>query len=130
MKRFWKYWFPPLYGLLVYATIRLVNDAAFKQKFWERSWLLNAFEISTCALVGYLMTWSLNRLFAYFERTPYSKFELKSIGKEVLFVTILTEVLMWLTIMPMAAFSDDGLSSGDIAMISVIPLLYAIILYG
>ena len=37
MKAFWKYIFPALFGLLIYSTIRLVNDLVdVNSKFWER----------------------------------------------------------------------------------------------
>jgi hypothetical protein len=53
MKKFWKYIFPPLYGLLVYFTIRLLLDSVSGMKFWHRGLLLNAIEITTSAIMGY-----------------------------------------------------------------------------
>jgi sensor histidine kinase YesM len=45
MKFFWKYLFPPLYGLFFYTIIRLVSDLTNGYEFWHRSFRQNAAEI-------------------------------------------------------------------------------------
>jgi len=64
MKLFWKYLFPPLYGLLVYTIIRLVSDLTDGYEFWKRSIRLNLVEILGCMLLSYPLT----RIPRYYER--------------------------------------------------------------
>ena len=56
MKFFWKYLFPPLYGLFFYTILRLVSDLTIQEKFWERSLRQNASEIVGIILFSYLLT--------------------------------------------------------------------------
>jgi two-component system, LytTR family, sensor kinase len=55
MKFFWKYLFPPIYGLFVYTILRLVTDLTTEQKFWTWSLRQNAVEIVGVMLLSYLM---------------------------------------------------------------------------
>jgi hypothetical protein len=65
MKFFWKYVFPPLYGLVFYTILRLVSDLTNAYEFWQRPWGQNAVEIGASALLGFGMV----RLPAHFVRT-------------------------------------------------------------
>jgi two-component system, LytTR family, sensor kinase len=64
MKFFWKYLFPPLYGLLIYTIIRLVSDLTNGYEFWKRSLRLNLVEVLGCMLLSYPLT----RIPRYYER--------------------------------------------------------------
>lgn len=130
MKIFWKYFFPPLYGLLVYFTIRLLTDSVSGMKFWYRPLLLNTIEITVSILMGYLLIGVFNRLFRYFDKKIESGFSYKIILKELLYVFIINQVVQNMVLTPMAAFTDDGLQSFDIIDINLIPLLYCLIYYG
>ncbi|HWV67622.1 sensor histidine kinase [Chitinophaga sp.] len=130
MKIFWKYFFPPLYGLLVYFTIRLLTDSVSGMKFWYRPLFLNAIEITTSILMGYLLIGAFNRLIRYFDKKIESGFSYKIILKELLYVFIINQVVQNIVLTPMAAFTDDGLQSFDIIDINIIPLLYCLIYYG
>ena len=121
---------PPIYGLVIYVTIRLVNDTISGFKFWERDWRINIIEITTCILVGYIMEFTIHRLFKYFDSLSTSRSLSNKIFYEVLVVFIVTELVMSLTIIPMAALTDDGLSWGDVATIYIIPFLFMLIYYG
>lgn len=55
MKFFWKYIFPPLYGLLLYTVIRLVSDLTNQDKFWERRLEQNLAEIIGVVILSYPM---------------------------------------------------------------------------
>ncbi len=130
MEKFWKYIFPPLYGLLVYFTIRLLLDSVTCMKFWHRTLLLNAIEMATSVVMGYLLLWLYQRLFRYFDKQWRADFSVKRIAKELLFVFLLNQLVQNLFMTPMAALTDDGLQWYDIADINTIPLLYAFIYYG
>ena len=56
MKFFWKYLFPPLYGLFFYTVLRLVSDLTNQYEFWHRSFRQNAAEIIGIILFSYLLT--------------------------------------------------------------------------
>jgi two-component system LytT family sensor kinase len=130
MQFFWKYLFPPLFGLLIYATIRLINDTLAYDKFWERPLSLNIIEVSFCITASYIQLFILRRLFARFDRSMHRSFNYQFILKELLWVFIITQLCINALITPMAAFTSDGLSWGDFAIINVIPLLYSLVYYA
>src|SRR5215213_5309003 len=52
MKFFRNYVFPALFGLLIYTSIRLVNDSMSNEQFWERSLKQNLIEIGFSIALG------------------------------------------------------------------------------
>jgi two-component system LytT family sensor kinase len=130
MKRFWRYWFPPLYGLLVYFTIRLLLDSVTGMKFWKRDWTLNATEIPASIIIGYIFVWSFDRLLRYFDKHSPADVSYKRVIRELLYVFLFNLVFQNVFLTPIAAFTDDGLQWYDVVDINTIPLLYAIIYYG
>jgi len=129
MKVFWKYIFPPLFGLLVYATIRVINDTVSGFKFWKRDWTTNTIEICTSILMGYVMNYVLQRLFKRFDKEIQITFSYKRVLKELLWVFVIIELCINAVFTPMAAVTDDGLSWGDVAIINTIPVLFSLIYY-
>lgn len=129
MKLKWKYLFPPFFGLLIYATIRVVNDTVGEFKFWERDWRQNAFEIVFCMLVTYLMLYVFKLIFRRFDREMQQSFQYQTMVRELFWVIVIVQLINNATIIPMAALTDDGLSWGDVAVINTIPLLYCLIYY-
>ncbi|MDB4923452.1 sensor histidine kinase [Mucilaginibacter sp.] len=130
MKFFRKYIFPALYGLLVYFTIRLLHDLDVDSRFWKRSWALNIFEMSCSVLAGYLGIYLFEWLFRYYDRRWPLQLNYKGVVRELIIFISANLVLVNLIFMPMAAFTDDGLSWADVADLNTIPTLYALIYYG
>ena len=130
MKFFRKYIFPVLYGLLVYFTIRLLHDLDVDSQFWKRSWALNIFEMSCSVLAGYLGIYLFERLFRYYDRRWPLQLNYKGVVRELIIFISANLVLVNLIFVPMAAFTDDGLSWADLADLNTIPTLYALIYYG
>jgi two-component system, LytTR family, sensor kinase len=130
MKFFWKYIFPPLFGLLVYITIRVINDTVSGFKFWERDWTINAIEICSSILIGYIINYALQLLFRKFDREMQKTISYKTVLHELLWVFIVIEFCVNAVFTPMAALTDDGLSWGDFAVINIIPLLFCLIYYA
>src|SRR5579859_3617737 len=128
MKRFWKYIFPALYGLVVYFTIRLLLDTVTGMKFWKRP--LTIAEVILSMLVGYLFVFVFNRLFRYFDERWPQDFSSKRVFKELLYVFLVNFLFQNITLTPWTALTDDGLQWFDLADINTIPLLYALIYYG
>lgn len=131
MSKFRKYFFPAIYGLVTYFSIRLLLDTVTGMRFWERSWQLNMFEITFCIFFGYVLLSVHHYLYRYFDKhwadmTDYRKRVLRELG-----VICLTTILFQnIFILPLAAFTDDGAQWHDVADINMVPLLYSLIYYG
>lgn len=130
MKKPWRYLYPGLFGLLVYATIRVINDTVSYFKFWNRPWTINAIEIISFLFIGYALYYAMRRLFSRYDKILATRFHYKTILMELLWTVIITQVGVNLVITPMAALTDDGLSWGDVATINIIPLMFVLIFYG
>jgi hypothetical protein len=130
MKLFWKFIFPILFGLLVYFSVRVVNDTTAHEKFWERDISLNAIEISSSILAGFIMIYTLNYLIKRFNSDKSKRIDHRTMIREFLIVFIVNIAIMCCTILPMAALTDDGLGLNDIAIINVISSLYALLYFA
>jgi hypothetical protein len=130
MKKFWKYYFPAIYGLLIYFTIRLLLDTVTGMKFWERPWQTNCFEIFISVLMGYVFIWGQHRLYKYFDEKWQKELSYKRVLKEFGYVCLASFIFQNLFILPVAIFTDDGAQWYDVADINIIPMLYSIIYYG
>jgi len=124
--KFWKYIFPGLFGLTIYITIRLINDTVAEFNFWERDWSITAIEVGTTIAVGYILFFTYRKVLEYFERKSS---DYQTILKEILWIWLFTELIMTITVVPMVALTDDGLSWGDVAVIYSVPSLFSIIYY-
>ena len=124
--KFWKYIYPGLFGLFNYVIIRVINDTVAEFNFWERHWSINLIEISTTFAVGYILFWTYHKVLKYFEQKGSNY---QTILKEIFSIWLSTELVMSVTIVPMAALTDDGLSWGDVAVIYLIPVLFSIVYY-
>jgi two-component system LytT family sensor kinase len=130
MKLFLKYLFPGLFGLLSYFTIRLLLDSVTGMKFWQRPWSLNAIEMGTCIIMGYVSIAVFQRLFRYFDAHQTTGFTYKRIARELLFVFLANLLIVNFFATPMVALTDNGLQSYDFIEINTIPLFYVLIYYG
>jgi two-component system LytT family sensor kinase len=130
MSFFRKYIFPPLYGLTVYFTIRLLNDSVSGKVFWDRSWKLNFTEQAWSVVMGFVVLWIFDRLFRWFDNRWESQLSYTRLAKELGYLILLNVVLQNLVLTPLAAFTDDGLQWADFVLINTVPLLYALIYYG
>lgn len=128
MRKIWKYISPGLYGLLIYFTIRGINDTVDGGRFWERELALNTIEIITAILLGYLSWWLLYWLEARYLNQNTEVVTTRRVAKELLMVIGLSLVIVNLTVVPMAALTDDGLSLADAVQLNVIPMLYLLII--
>lgn len=128
MKRFWKYAFPPLYGLVVYFTIRLLLDSVTGMKFWHRP--LTLVEMGVTIIFSYLFIFLFQKLLNYFEKHSPAEFSTRHVVKELFYVFLFNLAFQNMTMIPFAASTDDGLQWYDVADINTIPLLYSLIYYG
>lgn len=123
--------FPIFYGLLVYATIRLLQDTDSGIRFWNRTLFINILEVCISIGVAYL---NIGLLHWHFGKKNVqiagSKFTSAQFFRELLAVFVINGVLVNLILTPMAALTDDGLSVSDFVYINTIPFLYMLIYYG
>ncbi|HEY4148487.1 MAG TPA: histidine kinase [Chitinophagaceae bacterium] len=129
MKFFWKYIFPPLYGLLFYTIIRLVSDIQNEDKFWDRPFRQNAIEIIAVILFCYPLT----RLPRYFIRRFEKKnnvYSAKTIFLEfgtillaaIVIATTVCAIIHWLT--------HDPLGIDDLVIANIILALFLLLHYA
>lgn len=130
MKRFLKYFFPALYGLLIYVVIRLFTDAESDRQFWTRSWTLNTAEIGFSVFLGYFSIWRHRRLFAWFDKRWAGSFNQQRILKELGYVVLLNIVLLNTIVTPFAALTDDGAQLIDVICVNLVPMFFSLIYYG
>jgi len=130
MKTFWRYIFPGLFGLLIYATIRVINDTISDSRFWERHWHINAIEIVCSILIGVLLVFIFKKMFRRFDRNLQKTICYKTVLNELLWVMLAVQLSVNAIITPVVVLTDDGLSWGDVAVINIIPLLYCLIYYA
>lgn len=131
-KRSWKYLFPPLYGMIVYFTIRLLLDSVTGMKFWERKrWGQTSLELVYSILVSYIFVWVFQSLFRWFDkRWPHEQYSSRRIIRELLYVFLVNLVFQNVFLTTFCALTDDGAQWYDIADVNTIPLLYVLIYYG
>ncbi len=131
MKFFWRWIFPPLYGLIVYTTIRLVLDTATGMKFWHRRWQINAMDLAACLVFSYIFMAVFKWLLNWFdEKWGARDFSPSRIRRELLYVIGVNIVMQNMLLGSYTAFTDDGMQWFDLADINIIPTLYSLILYG
>ena len=135
MKFFQKYIFPAVYGLLVYATIRLLHDTDVGEHFWERHFYINAVEVACTIIVGYIAIWLFEWLFKYYDRRWPVQLSYKGVMRELLILIGANLVLVNIVFVPMDMslhldWKPWYISWADIADINMIPTLYAIVYYG
>jgi len=122
--------FPVVYGLIIYTSIRLVNDVITGTRFWMRPWATNAIEIAVAILSSYIYFWGVHKLLERNQRRFSGHISTRSLIKEFAVVALYVELVSSLLITPMAALTDDGLTWYDTVDIYLIPLLYLLLYYA
>jgi hypothetical protein len=135
MKFFQKYIFPAVYGLLVYATIRLLHDTDVGEHFWERHFYINAVEVACTIIVGYIAIWLFEWLFKYYDKRWPVQLSYQGVGRELSILIGANLVLVNIVFVPMDMslhldWKPWYISWADVADINMIPTLYAIVYYG
>ncbi len=129
--RFWKYVFPPLYGLVIYFTIRLLLDSVTGMRFWERKrWFQTSLELCYCILISYVFVWAYRTLFKWFDKRWQSEFTYRRLVHELMWLLLVSLALQNILLTTFTALTDDGAQWYDIADINIIPTLYILIYYG
>lgn len=130
MKFFFKYFFPLLFGLLIYTSLRLVNDIISGTQFWKRHWSINAIELGTTIIISYIFQYLLNYFLKKFSRSHTGMLTIKQVLREFFTVYFFCMLVLNSTAIPMAALTDDGLQMYDVVNINLIPMLYLLLYYS
>lgn len=125
-----RYSFPLIFGLIIYTTIRLVNDTNGGFQFWKRPFYINAIEIGSVIIVSYLIQFILDYLFIRFGKNNTKPINGKTILREFAIVYLTCTVLINSTIIPMAALTDDGLQLSDFVIANIVPMLYILLYFA
>ncbi|WP_420319068.1 sensor histidine kinase [Ekhidna sp.] len=99
-------------------------------KFWERPLYINVIEFATVILVGYIFTYIIRVQERKYFNDDASELTLNRAGKELLSVIGVALLVVYCTIIPMAAVTDDGLSLSDLVQITIIPTLYIVLYFA
>lgn len=120
------HWLPAVYGLLVYASLRLVNDVISETRFWLRPLQTNLIEIAVSLAAAYITLYIIRRIVKRQQQRAIPLPVWKEYGQVALVITTLS----YTTIIPMAALTDDGCQWYDVVNITLIPLLYGLLAYA
>jgi LytS/YehU family sensor histidine kinase len=129
MKFFWKYLFPPLYGLFFYTVLRLVSDLTNQYEFWHRSFRQNSSEIVGTILFSYLLV----RIPHYFLRKFTSKTGQQDqtifgeFGQILLAAIVLATVVC---VLVHIAANDYPIGIDDLVIVNVLMSLFMLLHYA
>ena len=130
MKFFWKYIFPPIYGLFFYTIIRLVSDLTTESKFWERRLEQNLAEVIGVVILSY----PLFRIPQYFVRKFQKKNRANTLRTvalefgEILGVAILLGT--GASIVIHVAANDYPIGIDDLVIVNVLLSLFMLLHYA
>ncbi len=116
--------------MIIYTSVRLVNDTNADRTFWERSWKLNAIEITTVLFASYIFQFVVNYFARKFSRQTIKPLNAKRILAEFATVYFWVMVALNVTVTPMAALTDDGLGLNDVVIIHIVPGLYLLLYFA
>lgn len=128
--KWWKYGFPVVYGLIIYTSIRLVNDVISDTKFWLRPFITNAIELITVVIGSYIFDAIVRYFLRKNQQKNSSSLTTTLLLKEFIEVALYLELGTTCILIPMAALVDDGLQWYDVVNLYLIPLLYLMLYYA
>lgn len=124
-----KYVFPAVFGILIYASIRVVDDTMTETLFWQRSLRQNLIEVVSVILMAYGFDVMLRYFVKYFNRRLAS-IHLKDMLLE--YGTVCLACLLFIN--PVLALIhylvDDPLRWDDVALTNVVVVLYSLLYYA
>lgn len=129
MKFFWKYVFPPVYGLFFYTIVRLVSDLTDRTEFWKRPVRQNAAEIAGVMVLSYLLVGIPVRFVRRFSKR--ARQNVGSISKEFGRVLLVAMAVATIgsTIIHIAA-NDYPIGIDDLVIANVLVSLFMLLHYA
>ena len=130
MKYFWKYIFPCLFALIIYTTVRLVNDFTAETKFWRRPAHTTIIEVGSTIIIAYIIQYMLNYFIRKFSMDKANEITGKRIAYEFGTILLWSFIIINLTAIPVTALTDDGLSIADFLIDHIIVGLYVLLYFA
>lgn len=130
MKFSWKYLFPAAYGLIIYITVRLVNDFNAEFKFWERPASTTLIELGYVTVTSYIIQFMTEHFIRKFSRDKSRPVNSKTIAREFGTILFWLVIIINAIIVPMTAITDDGLNVADYVIAHIIPGLYVMLYFA
>lgn len=130
MKFFWKYIFPPLYGLFFYTIIRLVSDLTNADKFWERRLEQNLVEVCASILLAYFLVRVPGYFVAKFQKKNHpnnGKTLFLEFGEVLLFAMVVATVVC---VVVHVLSNDYPIGIDDLVIVNVLLSLFVLLHYA
>lgn len=121
--------FPLLYGLLIYISIRLANDVISNSRFWLRPLRTTLAELTFGALFSYIFAFAVWYLLQHNLKKSDGRPSVKQTISELVQVIVVLELIAFFTLLPLTAYTDNGAQDYDIIYLGSIPLLYWLLYY-
>lgn len=123
------YIYPAIFGLLIYTSIRLVNDSMETTQFWDRSWQQNTIEVFMSILLGIVFSRVL-RYIIY-----KSKLDTKKISRQKILVEFFKVFVVSLLIFNPVLYGihyvlKDPVSWSDFIIGNMLVILYVLLYYA
>jgi len=128
MNTTWKKIFPLIYGVWIYTCLRLVNDVISDTKFWLRPWHVTVIELVCVIITSYIIIYVIDQ-FAIKQRAKIIKKESKPL-REFVQISLVIQLIITFTAIPLAAFTDNGLQWYDAVNIYLIPWMFSLLYYA
>ncbi|MEI6821581.1 MAG: histidine kinase [Bacteroidota bacterium] len=130
MRNFWRYIFPLLYSILIYASIRAVHDITFGNKFWMRPWQTNAIELVVTIFLGFFELWIIDSLIFKFETSNNEVGKRFNIPTEFIIIFVTNLIILHIILVPLMILTDDGMQVEDYVIGLIIPSLYLMLYFS
>ena len=130
MKTKGQYLFPPLFGLLIYTCIRLINDTTVGEKFWTWPWHVYTIEIGGTIIISFIMQRAVNALIKKFEREQKQLVSSKSVLREFGIVLLVTLLIIHALVLPITIFTGNGMQLGDYVIANIVPALFVLLYFA
>lgn len=127
--KIWRWIYPGLYGLLIYACVRLITDSASRYNvLLHRSVWINLGEIAGVVFVGYasflMLRWYENK-----HKTAVIS-GWKQVFREFAVLACYNLLLVNSTMGVLVALTDNGMDFHDFVIINTIPQLFILVSYS
>ena len=129
MKFFSRYIFPALFGLLIYTSLRLVNDSMQEEQFWDRPLQQNLIEIGFVVMMGYVSDALLRRGLERF-RKGQRKTGIGQVMREFGVVALVCLLLFNPVLFLIHYLINDPVDWNDFIIGNFLILLYVLLYYA
>jgi two-component system LytT family sensor kinase len=129
MRKVFTYFYPAIFGLIIYTSIRLVTDTYSYEQFWDRPWLFNTIEVVSAILTSYLVHSLFYVITARFNRSG-PVVSMKNITREFAFIFIMIVAIINPVLFLIHYLNSDPVSISDIIIANIIVALYSLLYYA